>query len=44
MRLRALSEFVHLMGPDTQAAHVALQILRINLLPRFTHLFRFVPL
>ena len=44
VRLRALSQFVHLMGPDTPAMHVALQILRTNLLPRFTHLFRFVPL
>ena len=44
LRLCALSQFVHLVGPDSPAAHIALQVLRLNLLPRFTHLFRFLPL
>ena len=43
-RLRALSQFCLLLGPESVAAHVAVQVLRVNLLPRFTHLFRFVPL
>ena len=43
-RLQALYQFVNLMRPESLAAHVALQILRTNLLPRFTHIFRFVPL
>ena len=44
LRLRALSQFTELLGPDSPAAHIALQVLRLNLLPRFTHLFRFLPL
>ena len=40
VRLGALSRFMHVLGPASVAAHVSLHVLRINLLPRFVHLFR----
>ena len=43
MRLRALSRFLTVLGPGTVAAHASLHVLRINLLSRFVHLFRFLP-
>ena len=40
-RLRVLSTFVHAMGPNTEALHVALRIARVNLQGRHVHLYRF---
>ena len=41
LRLRALSTFVHTLGPHTEALHVALTVARVNLQNRHVHLFRF---
>ena len=40
-RLRVLATFINNMGPHTDATHVALGILRCQLLTRHTHLARF---
>ena len=42
-RLRTLATFVNNMGPQTEALHVALSIVRIQLLTRHVHLARFCP-
>ena len=44
LRLQALNRFLTVMGPTTIAAHASLHVLRTNLLPRFVHLFRFLPI
>ena len=43
VRLSALTRFMQVLGPSSVAGHAAIQVLRINLLPRFVHLFRFLP-
>ena len=43
VRLGALTKFMQTLGPSSVAGHAALHVLRINLLPRFVHLFRFLP-
>ena len=42
-RLRLLATFVLHHGPQTEALHVALHILRVNLSGRLVHLYRFCP-
>ena len=43
-RLGTLTAFVDTLGPHTPALYAAVNILRVNLLPRFMHLLRFLPL
>ena len=43
-RLTCLTSFIQTMGPNCGALHAATHILRINLLPRYVHLFRFLSL
>ena len=40
-RLRALTAFVHNLGPQTKTLHVALRIARVNLQSRHVSLYRF---
>ena len=40
-RLRVLTTFVHNLGPQTEALHVALRTARVNLQTRHVHLYRF---
>ena len=40
VRLRALQALVEALGPASSASHLACQIVRVNLLPAFTHIFR----
>ena len=35
-----LSTFVDALGPSSPAVHIAVQVLRVNLQPAFTHIFR----
>ena len=42
-RLRVLAAFVIHHGPHTEALHIALHILRVNLCSRCVHLYRFCP-
>ena len=43
VRLGALTKFMQVLGPSSVAGHAALHVLRINLLARFVHMFRFLP-